>query len=184
MASRALFFARIIRSPISSRFNLFRLPLKDLRSISCSSALSCHHKESNDKLWQIGRLNHVAIAVPDLEKATHLYKTVFGAKVSESQDLPEHGVTTVFVNLGNTKIELLHPFGDKSPISGFLKKNANGGIHHVCIEVKNIGEAVKDLKAHNVRSLDPEPKIGAHGKPVVFLHPKDCGGVLVELEEE
>ncbi|KXJ25944.1 methylmalonyl-CoA epimerase, mitochondrial [Exaiptasia diaphana] len=147
-------------------------------------AFSTTDNVQNEKLWKIGKLNHVAIAVPDLDKATNLYKNVFGAQVSESHPLPEHGVYTVFVELGNTKIELLHPLGEKSPIAGFLNKNKSGGIHHVCIEVKNIYEAVKDLKANNIRALDPEPKIGAHGKPVVFLHPKDCGGVLVELEEE
>ena len=102
---------------------------------------------------------------------------------SEPEDLPEHGVTVVFVNLDNTKIELLYPLGEKSPIKGFLDKNANGGIHHVCIEVNDINEAVKDVKAKNIRCLSPEPRIGAHGKPVMFLHPKDCAGVLIELEQ-
>ncbi|XP_074654933.1 methylmalonyl-CoA epimerase, mitochondrial-like [Tubulanus polymorphus] len=138
----------------------------------------------NDKLWKLGRLNHVAIAVPDLEKATALYRDVLGAKVSERQALPEHGVYTVFIELGNTKFELLHPLGEKSPIEGFLKKNKSGGMHHVCIEVKNIEEAMKDLKKLGVRLLSETTKIGAHNKPVVFLHPKDCDGVLVELEEE
>jgi methylmalonyl-CoA/ethylmalonyl-CoA epimerase len=104
--------------------------------------------------------------------------------VSGEQGLPEHGVTTVFVDLGNTKIELLHPLGEKSPIQGFLDKNSSGGIHHICIEVDDINEAVESLKATGkIRILDPKPKIGAHGKPVVFLHPKDCGGVLLELEQ-
>ena len=102
---------------------------------------------------------------------------------SPPEDLPEHGVTVVFVNLPNTKIELLKPLDEKSPIAGFLKKNANGGIHHVCIEVDSITEAVKDLKAKKIRCLSEEPRIGAHGKPVMFLHPKDCAGVLVELEQ-
>ena len=102
---------------------------------------------------------------------------------SEPEDLPDHGVTVVFVNLDNTKIELLYPLGEKSPIKGFLDKNANGGIHHVCIEVNDINEAVKDVKAKNIRCLSPEPRIGAHGKPVMFLHPKDCAGVLIELEQ-
>ena len=135
------------------------------------------------KLWQLGRLNHVAIAVPELESATALYRDVLGGDVSPAEDLPAHGVTTVFVDLGNTKIELLHPFGESSPIAGFLKKNPSGGIHHVCIEVDDIRAAVSDLTAAGVRALNEEPKIGAHGKPVVFLHPKDCGGVLLELEE-
>ena len=103
--------------------------------------------------------------------------------VSPPEDLPEHGVTTVFVELDNTKIELLHPLGSSSPIAGFLKKNAAGGIHHICIEVDDIQEAVKQLKAKSVRCLSESPRIGAHGKPVMFLHPKDCGGVLTELEQ-
>ncbi|TPX66085.1 methylmalonyl-CoA epimerase [Spizellomyces sp. 'palustris'] len=133
--------------------------------------------------WKLGILNHVAIAVPDIDKSAGFYKNVMGAKVSDKVALPEHGVYTVFVELGNTKIELLHPYGDKSPIENFLKKKPDGGIHHVCIEVDDIHAAMKDLKEKKVRALDPEPKIGAHGKPVVFLHPKDCGGVLVELEQ-
>nr|CAG8544300.1 14379_t:CDS:2 [Entrophospora candida] len=138
-----------------------------------------------EKLWELGKLNHVAIAVPNLEKAIDFYKNILRAKeVSEAVEQPEHGVYTVFVSLGNTKIELLHPYGDKSPIQNFLEKNKNGGIHHVCIEVNNVTEAVKELTEKGVRALDPEPKIGAHGNPVIFLHPKDCGGVLVELEEE
>ncbi|XP_076853024.1 methylmalonyl-CoA epimerase, mitochondrial [Brachyhypopomus gauderio] len=134
-------------------------------------------------LWKLGRLNHVAIAVPDLDKATALYRDVFGARVSATLPLPEHGVYTVFVELGNTKLELLHPLGEKSPIAGFLQKNKAGGMHHVCIEVDDINAAVADLKAKNVRLLSPEPRIGAHGKPVMFIHPKDCDGVLVEIEQ-
>ncbi|CAO3660747.1 unnamed protein product [Umbelopsis vinacea] len=134
-------------------------------------------------IWKLGHLNHVAIAVPDLEKSTLFYKNIMGGQVSEVQELPEHGVYTVFVNLGNTKIELLHPLGEKSPIAKFLEKNKDGGIHHICIEVDDVYAAIKDLKAKNIRALNPEPKIGAHNKPVVFLHPKDCGGVLVELEQ-
>ncbi|XP_040825576.1 methylmalonyl-CoA epimerase, mitochondrial [Ochotona curzoniae] len=134
-------------------------------------------------VWNLGRLNHVAIAVPDLEKATAFYKNVLGAQVSETVPLPDHGVSVVFVNLGNTKMELLHPLGSDSPIAGFLQKNKAGGMHHVCIEVDNINEAVMDLKKKKIRSLSEEVKIGAHGKPVIFLHPKDCGGVLVELEQ-
>ncbi|KAI9591181.1 Glyoxalase/Bleomycin resistance protein/Dihydroxybiphenyl dioxygenase [Syncephalis fuscata] len=136
------------------------------------------------KLWQLGRLNHVAIAVPDLVQASAFYKQVLGAEISEPQALPEHGVTTVFVNLGNTKLELLHPLGDNSPIGNFLSKNKMGGMHHICIEVNNIEEAMKSVSAQGIRTLSSEPKIGAHNKPVVFLHPKDCGGVLVELEQE
>lgn len=134
-------------------------------------------------LWNLGRLNHIAIAVPDMEKATALYRDVLGAKVSDKVPLPEHGVYTVFVELGNTKLELLHPLGEKSPIAGFLQKNKSGGMHHICIEVDDINAAITDLKAKNIRTLSAEPRIGAHGKPVMFLHPKDCDGVLVELEE-
>ena len=132
----------------------------------------------------IGRLNHVAIAVPDLEAAADTYKDTLGAKVSEPQDVPEHGVTVIFIELPNTKIELLHPLGDRSPISGFLAKNPAGGIHHICYEVTDIISARDKLKADGARVLgDGEPKIGAHGNPVLFLHPKDFFGALVELEE-
>jgi methylmalonyl-CoA/ethylmalonyl-CoA epimerase len=132
----------------------------------------------------IGRLNHVAIAVPDLEAATATYRDVLGAKVSEPVPQPAHGVTVVFVELPNTKIELLHPMGEKSPIQGFLDKNASGGIHHVCYEVDDILAARDKLKAEGMRVLgDGEPKIGAHDKPVLFLHPKDFNGTLVELEQ-
>ncbi|XP_032089232.1 methylmalonyl-CoA epimerase, mitochondrial [Thamnophis elegans] len=134
-------------------------------------------------LWKLGRLNHVAIAVPDLEKATALYRDVLQARVSEVLPLPDHGVYTVFVELGNTKLELLHPLGEKSPITGFLQKNKAGGMHHICLEVDNIANAIKELKRKNIRVLSDKPQIGAHGKPVVFLHPKDCDGVLVELEQ-
>jgi len=135
-------------------------------------------------LWSLGRLNHVAIAVPDLQAATAMYRDLLGATVSGEQALPEHGVTTVFVELANTKLELLHPLGEASPIQGFLDKNKAGGIHHICIEVNDIAAAVADVKAKGIRCLSAEPRIGAHGKPVMFLHPKDCNGVLVELEQE
>lgn len=132
----------------------------------------------------IGRLNHVAIAVPDLDAATATYRDTLGAAVSQPLELPEHGVTVVFVELPNTKIELLHPLGDGSPIAGFLEKNASGGIHHVCYEVDDILAARDRLKADGARVLgDGEPKTGAHGKPVLFLHPKDFAGTLVELEQ-
>ncbi len=132
----------------------------------------------------IGNLNHVAIAVPDLEKATATYRDVLGAEVSEPLALPEHGVTVVFVKLPNTKIELLHPLGANSPIAPFLERNAGGGMHHVCYEVEDILAARDKLKAGGARVLgDGEPKIGAHGKPVLFLHPKDFFGTLVELEQ-
>jgi len=130
----------------------------------------------------LGRLNHVAIACPNLEKASQFYKNL-GAEVSDPVPQKEHGVYTVFVNLGNSKIELLHPYGEKSPIANFLEKNKAGGIHHVCIEVRNIDEAIKTVKGLGIRTLGDNWKIGAHGKPVIFLHPKDCLGVLTELEQ-
>jgi methylmalonyl-CoA/ethylmalonyl-CoA epimerase len=132
----------------------------------------------------IGRLNHVAIAVPDLAAASALYRDTMGAAVSDPVDQPEHGVTTVFVDLPNTKIELLHPLGDASPIAKFLEKNPAGGIHHVCYEVDDIAAARDRMVADGLRVLgDGEPRIGAHGKPVLFLHPKDMAGTLVELEQ-
>lgn len=132
----------------------------------------------------IGKLNHVAIAVPDLDAATATYRDVLGAKVSAPLPQPAHGVTVVFVELDNTKVELLHPLGEKSSIQGFLDKNPSGGIHHVCYEVPDIIAARDKLKATGARVLgDGEPKIGAHGKPVLFLHPKDFYGTLVELEQ-
>ena len=132
----------------------------------------------------IGRLNHVAIAVPDLQAATQVYRDTLGAQVSEEVDQPEHGVTTVFIELPNTKIELLGVLGEGSPIAGFLERNPNGGIHHLCYEVPDIREARDRLVAQGARVLDQgEPKIGAHGKKVLFLHPKDFCGTLVELEE-
>lgn len=132
----------------------------------------------------IGRFNHVAIAVPDLEAASKKYREVLGAKVSEPLPQPEHGVTVVFIELPNTKVELLFPLGDKSPIKGFLDKNPDGGIHHICYEVDDIIAAREQLKATGARVLgDGNPKIGAHGNPVLFLHPKDFYGTLVELEQ-
>jgi methylmalonyl-CoA/ethylmalonyl-CoA epimerase len=132
----------------------------------------------------LGRLNHVAIVVPDLAAATHVYSAVLGARVSPPVDLPEHGVTTVFVELENTKIELLHPLGAASPIAKFLADRPGGGMHHVCYEVEDIGAARDRLRAEGARVLgDGEPRIGAHGKPVLFLHPKDFCGTLVELEQ-
>ncbi len=132
----------------------------------------------------IGRLNHVAIAVPDLAAASAIYRGTLGANVSEPQPVPDHGVTVVFITLPNTKIELLHPLGENSPIAGFLAKNPSGGIHHICCEVEDIIAARDKLKKEGARVLgDGEPKIGAHGKPVLFLHPKDFCGTLVELEQ-
>ena len=132
----------------------------------------------------IGHLNHVAIAVPDLEAASALYRETLGADVSEPVDQPDHGVTTVFITLPNTKIELLLPLGENSPIARFLERNPAGGIHHICYEVADILAARDRLVADGYRVLgDGEPKIGAHGKPVLFLHPKDFLGTLVELEQ-
>ncbi|EPX81517.1 methylmalonyl-CoA epimerase [Litoreibacter arenae] len=132
----------------------------------------------------IGRLNHVAIAVPDLDAACAQYRDTLGANVGAPQDEPDHGVTVVFIELPNTKIELLHPLGENSPIQGFLDKNPSGGIHHICYEVDDIIEARDRLKDSGARVLGTgEPKIGAHGKPVLFLHPKDFTGTLVELEQ-
>lgn len=132
----------------------------------------------------IGRLNHVAIAVPDLEKAADKYRNALGAVVGEPQDLPQHGVTVVFVDLPNARIELLHPLGADSPILGYLDRNSSGGIHHLCYEVEDIRAARDRLKREGARVLgDGEPKTGAHGNPVLFLHPKDFDGALIELEE-
>jgi methylmalonyl-CoA/ethylmalonyl-CoA epimerase len=132
----------------------------------------------------IGRLNHIAIAVPDLGLAADTYRRVLGAKVSAPLPQPEHGVTVVFVELPNTKIELLEPLGANSPIAGFLARQAGGGMHHVCYEVDDIIVARDRLKAQGARVLgDGQPRIGAHGKPVLFLHPKDFCGTLVELEQ-
>jgi len=132
----------------------------------------------------IGRLNHVAIAVPDLEAGTAIYRDILGARVSEPLELPSHGVTTVFVELPNTKIELLQPLGDDSPIARFLEKNPAGGMHHICYEVDDIQAAALQLTEKGARILgDGEPRTGAHGKPVLFLHPKDFCGTLIELEQ-
>ncbi len=132
----------------------------------------------------IGRLNHVAIVVPDLDAAAAIYRKTLGARVSAAKDMPEHGVKTVFVELDNTKIELLHPFGSGSPIQNFLDKNPSGGMHHVCYEVTDIIDARDRLKAEGARVLgDGEPQVGAHDRPVLFLHPKDFCGTLVELEQ-
>jgi methylmalonyl-CoA/ethylmalonyl-CoA epimerase len=132
----------------------------------------------------IGRLNHVAIAVPNLAASTAQYRDTLGARVSAPLPQPEHGVTVVFVVLPNTKIELLEPLGEGSPIAAFLERNKSGGIHHICYEVEDIVAARDQLKAAGARVLgDGEPKIGAHGKPVLFLHPKDFNGALVELEQ-
>jgi len=132
----------------------------------------------------IGRLNHVAIAVPDLDAAAAQYRSTLGADVGPAQDEPDHGVTVIFITLPNTKIELLYPLGDDSPINDFLAKNPSGGIHHICYEVDDIIAARDKLLSEGARILGTgEPKIGAHGKPVLFLHPKDFNGCLIELEQ-
>jgi len=132
----------------------------------------------------LGRLNHVAIAVPDLTAASAIYRDTLGATLTEPQALPEHGVTVVFIDTGNTKIELLEPLGEGSPIAAFLEKNPSGGMHHICYEVDDIIASRDRLKAAGARVLgDGNPRIGAHGKPVLFLHPKDFLGTLVELEQ-
>ena len=132
----------------------------------------------------IGRLNHVAIVVPDLAAAAAIYRDTLGAAVLPAHELPEHGVTAAFVELGNTRVELLEPLGAESPVRGFLARNPEGGMHHVCYEVADIRAARDHLRAAGARVLgDGEPKIGAHGKPVLFLHPKDFCGTLIELEE-
>lgn len=133
----------------------------------------------------IGNLNHVAIAVPDLDAAAAIYKTKLGAKVSAPQALPEHGVTTVFIELPNTKLELLEPLGENSPIAKFLERNPEGGVHHLCFEVDDIEHAQAALKAEGVRILGSGgARTGAHGKPVLFLHPKDFCATLIELEQK
>ena len=132
----------------------------------------------------IGKLNHIAIAVPDIKEAADQYRNIFGAKVSEEVEQPDHGVTTVFIDLGNIKIELLEVLGENSPIQKFIDKNPKGGMHHICLEVENINDAIEKLNTHEVSITGTgKSKIGAHGKPVVFLHPKDCNGTLIELEE-
>lgn len=132
----------------------------------------------------IGRLNHVAIAVPDLSHAAALYRDTLGATVTEPLPLPDHGVTTVFVELPNSKIELIHPLGEGSPIENFLQRNPKGGIHHICYEVQDLAAAIEVMKTQGMTVLgNGEPSIGAHGLPVVFLHPKDFLGALIELEE-
>ncbi|GGF79326.1 MULTISPECIES: methylmalonyl-CoA epimerase [Rhizobium] len=132
----------------------------------------------------LGRVNHIAIAVPILDEAAAIYRDTLGAKVSEPQTLAEHGVTVIFVELPNTKIELLEPLDEASPIAAFLERNPSGGIHHICYETPDIASAAEKLRASGARILgDGKPKIGAHGKPVLFLHPKDFNGTLIELEE-
>ena len=132
----------------------------------------------------IGKLNHIAIAVPNINEAAEQYRSIFGAKVSEPVEQPDHGVTTIFIDLGNTKIELLQVLGEDSPIEKFMDKNPKGGMHHICLEVEDINQAVEKLNTHEVSITGTgKPRTGAHGNPVVFLHPKSCNGTLIELEE-
>ena len=132
----------------------------------------------------LGKLNHIAIAVPNIKEAAEQYKNIFGAKVSDPVEQPDHGVTTVFIDLGNTKIELLEKLGEGSPIENFINKNPKGGMHHICNEVEDINDAGQNLNDHEIAITGTgEPKIGADGKPVVFLHPKSCNGTRIELEE-
>ncbi len=132
----------------------------------------------------IGKMNHVAIVVPDLAAASVIYKNTLGARVSQPKPMPEHGVSTVFVDLPNIKVELLHPLGKNSPIAKFLERNPGGGMHHICYEVEDIERAKEHLLAQGARILgDGEAKTGAHGKPVLFLHPKDFSGTLIEIEQ-
>lgn len=153
------------------------------RRLVCSSAATGAADGRSSPVFQLGRLNHVAVAVPKLDAARKLYAEAFGTAVTPPERLPEHGVTVSFVKLPNTNIELLEVLGENSPIANFMAKNANGGIHHICIEVDDINKAMERVKAFKIRPLSETPKIGAHGKPVVFLHPKDCNGILVELEQ-
>ena len=132
----------------------------------------------------LGRLNHVALAVPDLEQASRFYRDALGANVSVTQDLPDHGVRVAFVDMGNCKVELMEPLGENSPIAAFIKRNPGGGTHHVCYEVADIAMARQAAAQHGFRIIGSgEPKIGAHGKPVLFLHPKDTFGTMIELEQ-
>ncbi|GBM57602.1 Methylmalonyl-CoA epimerase, mitochondrial [Araneus ventricosus] len=165
--------ASFIYGKLQTLFGLFRF-----------KALSQNFSsDASKRTWHVIRANHVAIATSDIQQSVKLYEDVLGIKTSQAVPQPDHGVTTVFIELSNMKLELLHPLGDKSPIEKFLQKSPNGGMHHICLEVDNIENAVKDLKEKNIRLLSDEPKIGAHGKPVIFLHPKDCNGVLIELEQ-
>jgi methylmalonyl-CoA/ethylmalonyl-CoA epimerase len=135
-------------------------------------------------LSEIGRLNHIAIAVPNIQKASSIWENALGAKISSAQSLPEHGVKVVFIESPNTKVELLEPLNKQSPISKFLERNPNGGMHHMCYEVSNLENAIEKLIAAGVKILgDGIPKIGAHGNPVIFLNPGDFSGTLIELEE-
>jgi len=141
--------------------------------------------QDNAKKWRVVGLNHIAIATNDVGKGSVLFRDVFHMKTSATNAQPDHGVNTVFVDANNTKVELLDPIGgNKSPIWSYLQKNTNGGIHHICLDVDDIYAAIDDLKCRGIRLLSESPKTGAHGKDVIFLHPKDCNGVLIELQQK
>jgi len=166
-------FVQTLTTLVANTRNLFTVKCLQLSHVFsktfCTNQILNH---VTNPAWKLGRLNHIAIVVPDLSQSVSMYRDMLGAKVSEPEDLPDHGVTVVFIELGNTKLELLYPLGEKSPVSNFLQKNKSGGMHHICIEVDDIHAAMEDLKTKKVRLLSESPKIGAHGNPVVFLHPK------------
>lgn len=166
-----MIFRKFASSFLLKASPLFVAPRINLRNFSTAPS------------WKILRLNHIALGTPSTESAASFYSNKFHLSPSAKVPQPDHGVNTVFVDVGNTKLELLDQLGDKSPIAAFMSKNPAGGIHHLCFEVDNIDAAVEDLKGQGVRLLGDKPKIGAHGKPVIFIHPKDCGGVLIELEQ-
>ncbi|CAF0725567.1 unnamed protein product [Rotaria sordida] len=168
-------FPRIIRPTMM---------LTNIRSSTSNADKSPVSANVPSGLWKLGKLNHIAVAVPDLDQASSFFKNILQAKsVSGAVPQKEDGVYTVFVELDNMKIELVHPLGDDSPVANFLKKNHSGGIHHICIEVDNLEAAIKEIREQHIRTLNDKIEIGAHGKPVMFLHPKDCDGILIELEQ-
>lgn len=161
----------------------------NLRSLPLAGSLLArqHHCETQEKRgWRVLKLAHIAIATPDCGKASILYKDLFGLHVSDQKSSPEQKVNAVMVDFGNSLVEVIDAkgYGDQSPINKFLEKSKKGGLHHLCIEVDNLAVCLKDLQSRGIRSLDPEPRIGARGNPVAFLHPSDCNGVLIELEEQ
>lgn len=165
---------------------LFRHSSKPLANKNCHFiGVSYFSHQNNSKKWKVLGVNHIAIATNDVKKASALYQNILKLKTSSPMALPDHGVNTIFVDSSNIKLELLDPIGEtKSPIWSFLEKNKSGGIHHICLEVDDIYAAIDDLKMNGIRVLSESPKTGAHGKPVVFIHPKDCNGVLIELEQK
>lgn len=156
------------------------LPVFKLTGFSVCRPLVYH---TSVRKWSIVRLNHIAMATPGTEAVASIFRDHFNLEPSEKHAQPDHGVNTVFVDVGNTKLELLDTLGEKSPIEPFLHKNPKGGIHHLCFEVDDIEAAVVDLRSKGVTLIGEKPKLGAHGKPVIFIHPKNCSGVLIELEQ-